>query len=120
MKDQEQDRPKSYSCCGSASNDGSQPVTSEKQAQEVDIRRKIREQYATIASSESKPEMKNKQGQSIEDISNSGNETSYTDYSKEDLSNIPQDANLNLGSGNPVKLADLREGEIVVDLGSGA
>ena len=32
---------------------------------------------------------------------------------------MPEDANLNLGCGNPVALASLEEGETVVDLGSG-
>ena len=41
-------------------------------------------------------------------------------YSEEDLKNVPDGANLGLGCGNPVALASLREGETVVDLGSGA
>jgi SAM-dependent methyltransferase len=41
-------------------------------------------------------------------------------YSAEDLKAVPEGANLGLGCGNPVALASLREGEIVVDLGSGA
>lgn len=40
-------------------------------------------------------------------------------YSDEDLSQIPQEANLGLGCGNPVALACLKEGEVVLDLGSG-
>lgn len=40
-------------------------------------------------------------------------------YSKEELSSVPEDANLNLGCGNPVALASLKEGETMVDLGSG-
>lgn len=40
-------------------------------------------------------------------------------YSDEDLNRIPQEANLGLGCGNPVALASLKEGEIVLDLGSG-
>jgi SAM-dependent methyltransferase len=40
-------------------------------------------------------------------------------YSKEELSAVPAGADLNLGCGNPVALASLREGETVVDLGSG-
>ena len=40
-------------------------------------------------------------------------------YSASDLSRIPEGAFLGLGSGNPVRLADLRKGEVVVDLGSG-
>ena len=41
-------------------------------------------------------------------------------YSREELSAVPEGANLGLGCGNPLALADLREGETVVDLGSGA
>lgn len=41
-------------------------------------------------------------------------------YSEEDLETIPEGANLGLGCGNPVAFASLREGEIVLDLGSGA
>jgi len=41
-------------------------------------------------------------------------------YTDEELETVPQRANLGLGCGNPVALASLREGEIVLDLGSGA
>ena len=41
-------------------------------------------------------------------------------YSAEDLKSVPEGANLGLGCGNPVALASLREGEVVIDLGSGA
>lgn len=41
-------------------------------------------------------------------------------YSQEELSGMPEGANLGLGCGNPVALASLREGETVLDLGSGA
>jgi SAM-dependent methyltransferase len=40
-------------------------------------------------------------------------------YSAEDLQLAPEDANLGLGCGNPTALASLREGEVVLDLGSG-
>jgi len=41
-------------------------------------------------------------------------------YSKEEISSIPEYAALGLGCGNPLAIASLREGEIVLDLGSGA
>ena len=41
-------------------------------------------------------------------------------YSQEDISSVPEGANLGLGCGNPVALASLRKGETVLDLGSGA
>lgn len=40
-------------------------------------------------------------------------------YSPEELESVPEGADLNLGCGNPVALASLKEGETVVDLGSG-
>ena len=42
------------------------------------------------------------------------------DYSKEELRLAPGEANLGLGCGNPISLADLKPGETVLDLGSGA
>ncbi|MFQ5891746.1 MAG: arsenite methyltransferase, partial [Candidatus Methanofastidiosia archaeon] len=41
-------------------------------------------------------------------------------YSEEELRAIPDEANLGLGCGNPTALASLKEGEVVLDLGSGA
>jgi len=40
-------------------------------------------------------------------------------YSPEELSSIPAEANMGLSCGNPTATANLREGETVVDLGSG-
>lgn len=40
-------------------------------------------------------------------------------YSEEDLRNVPEASNMGLGCGNPVALASLKEGEVVLDLGSG-
>jgi SAM-dependent methyltransferase len=37
-----------------------------------------------------------------------------------DLNSVPEGANLGLGCGNPVALASLKEGDAVLDLGSGA
>jgi arsenite methyltransferase len=41
-------------------------------------------------------------------------------YSEEELASAPEGANLGLGCGNPQAIADLKPGEVVVDLGSGA
>ena len=41
-------------------------------------------------------------------------------YTEEELRKVPEGANLGLGCGNPVAIASLREGEIVLDLGAGA
>ena len=41
-------------------------------------------------------------------------------YSEEELAVAPEGANLGLGCGNPQAIADLKPGEVVVDLGAGA
>jgi arsenite methyltransferase len=41
-------------------------------------------------------------------------------YTEEELEAVPEGANLGLGCGNPIALASLKEGDIVLDLGSGA
>ena len=41
-------------------------------------------------------------------------------YSEEELQFIPHEANLALSCGNPTALAQIKEGDIVLDLGSGA
>jgi len=41
-------------------------------------------------------------------------------YSEGEMSLAPQGSNLGLGCGNPVAIASLKEGETVLDLGSGA
>ncbi|QDS72358.1 hypothetical protein FKW77_008125 [Venturia effusa] len=41
-------------------------------------------------------------------------------YTEEEIASTPQEANLGLSCGNPLAIASLREGETVIDLGSGA
>ena len=41
-------------------------------------------------------------------------------YSEEEISAAPPESNLGLGCGNPVALAAIKEGETVLDMGSGA
>ncbi|MCH7960149.1 MAG: arsenite methyltransferase [Candidatus Hydrogenedentes bacterium] len=40
-------------------------------------------------------------------------------YSQEELDSLPEGANLGLGCGNPLAFSSIREGDTVVDLGSG-
>lgn len=46
--------------------------------------------------------------------------TKMMGYDQEDLKSIPEEAILGVGCGAPIKFADLKEGETVLDLGSGA
>ncbi|MCD4783565.1 MAG: arsenite methyltransferase [Candidatus Eremiobacteraeota bacterium] len=41
-------------------------------------------------------------------------------YSKDDIDEVPEGSNLGLGCGNPVALSSIKEGDVVLDLGSGA
>ena len=41
-------------------------------------------------------------------------------YSEEEMTAVPEGANLGLGCGNPTAMASLKEGETVLDLGAGA
>jgi len=50
------------------------------------------------------------------DISKSSIQIGYTEA---DLANVPPEANMGLGCGNPIAIAALKEGETVLDLGSG-
>lgn len=40
-------------------------------------------------------------------------------YTKEELESIPEGANMGLGCGNPQAIANLKKGEVVLDLGAG-
>ncbi len=40
-------------------------------------------------------------------------------YTEEDIKNVPPEANMGLGCGNPLAFAGLKEGDVVLDLGSG-
>jgi arsenite methyltransferase len=83
-----------------------------------DIRKVVREGYAKVVKQDSSccPPAKSCCGSTelIQDISK---KIGYTDA---ELKAVPEGANLGLGCGNPVALASLKQGEIVLDLGAGA
>ncbi len=56
---------------------------------------------------------------SCSDESNLADVASRIGYSEKDLKNVPESSIMGLGCGNPVALASLKEGETVLDLGSG-
>ncbi len=99
-------KTKTYQCCGGESGETTSTIEQEK------ARKEIREQYKNIASGKLNTSTQQ------EETSTSKGQSPF--YSKEELSSIPKDSNLGLGSGNPVALAKIREGDVVVDLGSGA
>ena len=82
-----------------------------------EIRESIRSDYSEVAKSGTKSCCSG--GFSctpILDISEASIMMGYTD---EDLESVPEGANMGLGCGNPVAIASLKEGETVLDLGSG-
>jgi len=68
-----------------------------------DIKNKVRETYAKIASGAT---------------SGCGCSCS-TSYNQADRDNVPEGADMGLGSGNPLVMANVQAGETVMDLGSG-
>ncbi len=85
---------------------------------EEEIRKAVREGYAKIAK---------KEGSCCAPVNPCCNQPTQAEdiskkigYSDEELSAVPEGANIGLGCGNPVALASLKEGETVLDLGSGA
>jgi len=40
-------------------------------------------------------------------------------YDEQDIANLPEGVNMGLSCGNPVAIAALQEGQVVLDLGSG-
>ncbi len=85
---------------------------------EAEIKKLVREGYAAIARKESSccaPTSSCCGGADLAQTISKG-----IGYSDEELTSVPEGANLGLGCGNPVALASLAEGETVLDLGSGA
>jgi arsenite methyltransferase len=78
----------------------------------VDIRDTVRDHYAKVAQQET-------DGCCESTCSCAGNISEQIGYSKEDLASIPKDAEMGLGCGNPISFAELKIGEVVLDLGSG-
>lgn len=96
--------------------------------QDEKIRKIVREQYGKIAersqgysccSPSTTPET-NSSSSCCGDMSTSQNLSSKIGYSEEEQKSVPQGSNLGLGCGNPTAFAAIKEGETVVDLGSGA
>jgi ubiquinone/menaquinone biosynthesis C-methylase UbiE len=85
--------------------------------EEEKIRKEVRKGYAKIA----KEGLCCSPATSCCDSSSAHEElSSKMGYTDKELQSVPEGANLSLGCGNPVALASLKEGETVIDLGSGA
>lgn len=76
-----------------------------------DLKKYVKERYGNIAASQTSCSCCG------EDTTEQAMKIGYT---AEELKKLPEDAILGLGCGNPTALAELKEGEVVLDLGSGA
>ncbi|MCX6340205.1 MAG: arsenite methyltransferase [Candidatus Aureabacteria bacterium] len=88
----------------------------EETPDEIRIREVVREAYAKVAKGQDSccgPSSSCCSGSTAESIS------THIGYSKNELKEAPEGANLGLGCGNPLAHASLKKGEIVLDLGSG-
>lgn len=77
------------------------------------IRKNVRDAYGDIAKGSNRSCCGNSSCCSY------GDSSKALGYSDDDLKAVPEGADLGLGCGNPVALASLNEGELVIDLGSG-
>ncbi|HEY6867041.1 MAG TPA: arsenite methyltransferase [Candidatus Eisenbacteria bacterium] len=80
-----------------------------------DVRTLVRERYGSIA--EGQP---GAAGGCCGDGCGCGDVMTQIGYSAGDAAAVPAESNLGLGCGNPIAHAEVREGETVLDLGSGA
>ncbi|MDP6040862.1 MAG: arsenite methyltransferase [Candidatus Latescibacteria bacterium] len=89
-------------CC---SDENTTPRTAEE------LREAVRERYANIAINRGSDCC----GEGTADAT-----SARLGYSEDELTAVPEGANLGLGCGNPQAIANLKPGETVLDLGSGA
>ena len=101
-------------CC-SNENGCSKPVPTEQELREV-----VREHYANIVTSDKTSSGDCCGAGSCFAPNTDANYAKKLGYTDEDVSRMPARANLGLGCGNPSSFANIKTGETVLDLGSGA
>ena len=79
------------------------------------IREDVRKKYADIATGRQSSCC----GGSSCCSADSGHLAESLGYQADSIANLPEDANMGLSCGNPLAIADLKEGQRVLDLGSG-
>ncbi len=76
-----------------------------------DIKRAVRKGYARVAKKDSS---------CCETTDSARQKSQEMGYTEQEIKSAPEGTNLSLGCGNPVAIASLKQGETVLDLGSGA
>ena len=98
-----------------------------------EVRKTVRDAYAKVARSNKVTIEKEEKKSSCCGPSSSGTSESSSccgssprdisksiGYSLDEMNLVPEESNLGLGCGNPTAIAGLKEGDVVLDLGSGA
>jgi len=81
------------------------------------VRQTVRQRYAGVANSDGKRSCCS--GTSCCGTPNAQETSKQLGYSEDDVTTVPDGANMGLGCGNPQAIAALQPGEVVLDLGSG-
>ncbi len=85
-----------------------------KNMKDYEVRDNVRESYAKVAKGQRSccgpRDQRNRGAEAV---------SKKVGYSDEDIQAAPAGSNMGLGCGNPTALASLKEGEVVLDLGSG-
>ena len=87
---------------------------------ETEIKKSVREKYGEMAKESGSCCNQSSSASCCNNSQSARDASKSIGYSEADIDNVPDGANLGLGCGNPVALASLKEGETVLDLGSGA
>lgn len=82
------------------------------------VRQAVRQQYGRVATGHAG--CGSEQGCCVTPSANAAAGSQTLGYTVTDVSSVPAGANLGLGCGNPQAIANLKPGETVLDLGSGA
>jgi arsenite methyltransferase len=82
---------------------------------EKEIKEAVKGRYSQIAKQEQQSCCSSCSG-----TASSVSQSSGIGYGTDDLERVPEEAIMGLGCGNPIATADLKVGEVVLDLGSGA
>ncbi len=95
-----------------------------QELEQDEVRTKVREQYGKVAREATgcgcAPTCCGTASPDADAVPRAEGVSQGLGYSKEEIGDVPQGANLALGCGNPQAIAALRPGETVLDLGSGA
>jgi len=86
--------------------------------QHHEVRKTVRDNYAKIAESGGNSGCCGPTD--TQEIPSAEAMSAFFGYSNDEMAAVPDGANLGLGCGNPQAIADMKAGEVVVDLGAGA